>query len=220
MPSIPKGALQWIKDTMSPEFFGRAKQAMNMAKDTGNEHAVTQGYRNWVSPVAEGERYGVSPNYPQHSRYKFALPREIVARMHTHPVDSDFGITVAPSTPDLDQFILNSKGKPIRDMIVSPDKNTFVDFSRSDQLDWKGLDKLYFDLMKHTQGNMNGIEPIKPDVYFSALRKASENRNSGTRMAYDLGDEAPYADEVFSTLKQLGLKKGGLVQMRECSCGG
>lgn len=213
------GALEWIKKTMSPEFFARAKEAIQLAKTTGNEHAVTQGYRNWVSPIAEGDRYSVTPIVPQHKSYKFPLYGDLMARMHTHPVDSDMGITVAPSLPDLQMWAKNTKGTPIRDIIASPEKDTFADFSRSERFDPEAYDRLYFELMKHTGGNMGGLEPVKSDVYFSALRKAAENRNSGTRMTYSLGDEAPYADEVYKTLKRLGMKQGGLVQYKECSCG-
>ena len=218
MPN-PKGALQWIKETMSPEFFARAKEAIGLAKATGNEHAVTQGYKGWISPVASGDRYSVDPIYPKYRGKYFELPTEIEALLHTHPKDPDFGITVAPSRQDLEMVYRNSRNNPVRKLIVSPDKDTFVDYHIPEEFDSTKWDKLYYELMKHTQGNLAGVEPIKPDVYTSALRRMAENPASGYRYIQELGDETPYADEVYKTLKRLGMKKGGLVRMKECGCG-
>lgn len=218
MPTIPKGALQWIKETTSPEFFARAKEAIQRALYTGNEHAVTQGYKGWVSLVAEGTTHGVDPTYPRYKGKYFELPTQIDSLMHTHPVD-DYGITVAPSFQDLDMVHKNSKGAPIRKLIVSPQKDTYVDYALPKAFDAQPWDKLYFNLMKHTGGDMGGIEPIKPDVYLSALRRMAEDQKSGYKFTQELGDESPYAEELFQTLKKLGMRSGGLVKMKECHCG-
>lgn len=195
---VAKGALQWIKEAHSPEFSSRAEEAISRARQTGNEHAVTQTRKGLTLPIAEGTRYEVYPNYPLKTRtFTYKDPEDVSLLMHTHPHDTDFPITPAPSEDDLQ---LPSVRRATQ-MIVSPDKDTFVQYRLPTRFPFEEVDPLYFSLLKRIGGQMDGIEPIKPDIHLSILRRLAEEKKA--QLIQNLGDETPYADELYRQLNLL-----------------
>jgi hypothetical protein len=86
-------------------------------------------------------------------------------------------------------------------MIVSPDKDTFVQYRLPTRFPFEEVDPLYFSLLKRIGGQMDGIEPIKPDIHLSILRRLAEEKKA--QLIQNLGDETPYADELYRQLNLL-----------------
>lgn len=192
-----KGALQWIKEMHSPEFARASDEAISRSRASGNEHAVTQTRKGLTLPIAEGSRYEVIPSYSTKKRnFSYLDPEDVSVLMHTHPYDLDFPITVAPSRGDLE---LPSARKSTQ-LIVSPDKDTFVQYQMPGGFPFDEVDPLYYSLMKRINGSMDGIEPIKPDIHLSILRRLAEDRKA--KLIQNLGDETPYSDELYRQLFQ------------------
>lgn len=219
-PKLVQGALNWIRHSYPKAFADETERAAAAALRTGNEHAVTLTERGNTLPFAAGERYEVQPRWPVRRSGIMTTedPYAINALLHTHPID-DAQITTAPSSMDLELPFFNRSNKPIRHTIISPENETFVDYTRQRMYPSDEATRLFQRLQKHTNSDINGVEPIQNDVNLAILRRMAE-QNQAT-LEHQLGPEQPYFDEIYKMLRnRLGLKRGGLAQVKECNCGG
>lgn len=222
MPGNPsklvQGALNWIRNTYPKPFADETTRAAANALRTGNEHAVVMTERGNTLPFSQGERYGVQPRWPVRRSGIMTVedPYAVNAVLHTHPID-DAQITTAPSSIDLELPFLNRSNKPIRHTIISPENETFVDYTRQLMYPSDEATRMFQRLQKHTNSDIGGVEPTINDVNLSVLRRMAEQKQA--TLEHQLGPEQPYFDEVYNILrKRLGLAGGGLVNMKGCNC--
>lgn len=214
-PKLVKGALNWIRNSYPKAFADETERAARGALRSGNEHAVVLSDSNVTLPYVQGERYSVVPRYPvrRSGVLRIEDPTAINALLHTHPID-EFAITAAPSLPDMALPFVNRHGKPIRHTIISPENDTFVDYTRQFMFPDAEADKLFKKLQFHTKSDISGTEPSQNDVNLAILRRLAEKKEA--TLEHQLGPEEDYFNEVYRILtKKLGLKRGGLVQMSQ-----